>query len=113
MPSAEEVARGLKGGSNGKKSSRGSVNNARRLDALKGRAAGGGADWGGCDPKWIAGVVVAATRLGGAVTFGFSRDGGAYSVAVWLDGERETLWFNGDSDLDAELEGVIAVLDTF
>ena len=112
MPSAEEVARGAKSGANANGKSRGSVNNARRLEAFKQRRPTGGADWGNCDPRWIAGVVVSISALGGAVTFGLSRDQGAYSVTLLLDGERETLWFNGDGDLEAELDGVLAVLET-
>jgi hypothetical protein len=93
---------------------RGSVDNAGRLKKL---LAGSGqqtgkADWSAADPRWIAGVVHAVTRLGGAVSFGYSRDMGAYSVSIMLDGERETLWFNGGSDIDAELEGVYATFDT-
>lgn len=96
-----------------KSKSRGSVNNKSRLQAFAGRGATGGADWGGCDPKWIQGVVVGITALGGAATFGTSRDMGAHSLTLLLDEEKTTLWFNGEADLDEELEAVIATLDTF
>lgn len=104
----EEVARG------GQKSSRrGSANNGRRLDAFRDRtSAKGAADWGDAPPDIIAGVVVASQRMGGAVTFGLSRDGGAHMLTLLLDGERETLWFNGDADLEDELRKVIATLET-
>lgn len=91
---------------------RGSVNNARRLSAFAGKQKGARADWGGCNPTWLQSIVVGITRLGGAVTFGTSRDGGAYSVTLMLDGERETLWFNGGAELDEELELVVATLDS-
>lgn len=98
--------------SKGKK--RGSVDNEGRLKRL---LAGTGqqtgkADWSAADPRWIAGVVHAITRVGGAVSFGYSRDGGAYSVSIMLDGDRETLWFNGGADIDAELEAVYATFNT-
>ena len=112
MPSSEEVARGEKNGPNANGRKRGSVNNAARLAAFKQRRPTGSADWGNCDPRWVAGVVVGITGLGGAVTFGLSRDQGAYSVTLLLDGERETLWFNGDADLEAELDGILAVIET-
>ena len=70
------------------------------------------ADWGGCDPARLQAVVVAITALGGAVTLGLSRDLGAHSLTLLLDGNRTTLWFNGNADLDMELEGVKATLDT-
>lgn len=95
-----------------KKRTRGTVNNASRLDAFSRGSGGGSADWGGCDPKWIQAVVVGVTSLGGAVTFGLSRDMGAHSVTLLLDDTRKTLWFNGDADLDEELEAVAATLDT-
>lgn len=93
---------------------RGSVDNAGRLKTLlnKDGKASGKADWSAADPRWVAGVVHVVTRTGGAVSFGYSRDGGAYSLSIMLDGERETLWFNGGADIDAELEGVYAMFET-
>lgn len=95
------------------KNRRGSVNNAGRLAAF---AAGKSdsakrADWGGADPRWLQAVVVAMCELGGAVTFATSRDGGAYGLTLLLDGDRKTLWFNGDADLDVELETVFRTLE--
>lgn len=109
MGSAEASARGEQS-SKGK--GRGSVDNGGRLAAFKGAKASHKADWGGCDARWIQAIVVAITTLGGACTFGTSRDGGAYSLTLMLDNNRETLWFNGDAELDAELEQVFTVLDT-
>ncbi len=91
---------------------RGSVRNGDRLQAfIRGSKTGGG-DWGGCDPKRIQAVLVGITTLGGAATFGLSRNGGAHSLTLLLDESRETLWFNGDADLDEELDAVIATLET-
>lgn len=112
MPSSEEVARGLANGAGSKGKKRGSVNNAGRLEAFRGRGKTGGADWGACDPKWLQAVVVGISRLGGAVTFGLSRDQGAHFLTLLLDDGKETLWYNGDADLDDELEAVAATLDT-
>ena len=94
----------------GKGGKRGSVNNAGRLDAFSRGSSGASGDWGGCDPGKVQGVIVAITELGGAVTFGLSRDGGAHSVTLMLDGERQSLWFNGDADLNAELDGILGTL---
>lgn len=91
-------------------SKRGSVRNDRRLEAIAQRRKGSMADWLGCDSAKLQAVVHGITVLGGAVTFGTSRDGGAYSVSLMLDGERETLWFNGDADLDEELQAVVETL---
>lgn len=93
-----------------KTSKRGSVRNDRRLDAFAQRRKASPADWGGCDPGRLQAIIVGVTAIGGAATFGTSRDGGAYSVTLMLDNHRETLWFNGDADLDAELQSVIDTL---
>lgn len=95
-----------------KKGKRGSVNNKSRLSAFGKTAAVGKADWGTANPQWIQAVVVAITLRGGAVTFGLSRDGGAHMLTLLLDGDRQTLWFNGDANLDVEMEEVFATLET-
>lgn len=97
-----------------KKPKRGSVNNNGRLTALLGNRQDKSrrADWGGADPRWIQAVIVAVTVAGGAVTFSCSRDGGAHGLTLMLDGERASLWFNGDADLDAELEQVFHTFET-
>ncbi len=99
------------GGKKKAKKGRGSVNNAKRLDAFKQTKERSGADWGTCNPDKLRAVVVAITELGGAVTLGLSRDQGAHSMTLLLDGSRETFWFNGNADLDVELQDVLGVLE--
>lgn len=95
-----------------KKEARGSTRNLDRLAAFSGGGGAGKADWGACDPARLQTVVVKITQLGGAVTIGLSRDLGAHSLTLLLDGQRTTLWFNGNADLDEELDAVNAKLDT-
>lgn len=97
-----------------KKGKRGTVDNNSRLKQLLGGNGqhSGKADWSSADPRWLAGVIHAVTRVGGAVSFGYSRDGGAYSLSIMLDGDRETLWFNGGADIDTELEAVFSTFET-
>lgn len=90
---------------------RGVVKNSARLEAFAGRSAKGSAEWDTCDAERLKAVVVAITELGGAVTIGLSRDQGAHSLTLLLDGERETLWFNGNADLNEELLKVEGVLE--
>lgn len=90
---------------------RGSVRNNDRLQAFAARSGAGNGDWGACDPKRLQAAVVGITRLGGAITFGLSRDMGAHSLTLMLDGTRKTLWFNGDAELDDELEAVAETLN--
>lgn len=109
MPRTEEIANGSAGKGKGK---RGSVDNDKRLHRLFNNDEGTKADWGTADPRAIAAVVTACTRRGGACSFGTSRDGGAFSLTFFLDGQREQLWFNGKADIDAELEQVFYLLET-
>jgi hypothetical protein len=109
------MARTREAANDGKRSNgRGSVNNKSRLDGLftSGDAGTGNADWGNCDPRIIQGVITTAQNVGAAITFGLSRDGGAHMLTILLAGDRQTLWFNGDADLDAEVLTVIAKLET-
>lgn len=92
------------------KSGRGSVKNASRLDAFSAQSGKGSADWGTCRAERLLAVVVEITGMGGAVTVGLSRDQGAHSLTLLLDNTRETLWFNGNADLDEELLGVYETL---
>ncbi len=91
-------------------SARGSVKNASRLDAFAERSGKGSADWGTCSPERLLAVVVEITGMGGAVTIGLSRDLGAHSLTLLLDKSRSTMWFNGNADLDEELQAVYETL---
>lgn len=95
-----------------KKETRGSTRNIDRLAAFAGGVGKGKADWGACDPARIQAVLVKITEMGGAATFGLSRDLGAHSLTLLLDGNRTTLWFNGNADLDKELGDVVLTFET-
>ncbi len=94
----------------GKRKSRGSVRNTDRLEAFSRGRGKGSADWATCPAERLQDVILAITYLGGAITFGLSRDEGAHSLTLLLDGSRETLWFNGGADLDDEVSAVIETL---
>ncbi len=89
-----------------KRGRRGSVKNSGRLKAFARPDDEGDATWGTADAKQVLGVIVLINALGGAVTWGLSRDFGAHSLTLMLDNSRETLWFNGGEDLNEKLEGV-------
>lgn len=88
---------------------RGSTDNGRRLKNLLERVSNGSlgkADWGNARAEWLQAVICVIAQAGGLVSFGYSRDGNAYNLTILLDGDRETLWFNGNADLDEELRKV-------
>lgn len=87
---------------------RGATNVARSLDGLgQKQGSSGGADYAEADFALIAGIIIETTRRGGAASFGLSRDKGAYNVTIFLDGDRRTIWINGDADLNGELEKIL------
>jgi hypothetical protein len=96
----------------GKNSKRGSTNNKRRLEVFAKAGTSSGADWGACSPDLMQGVVTLMTSMGGAVIFGLSREKGSYNLTLLLEGHKETLWFNGDAELDQELRDVLELLES-
>lgn len=83
-----------------------------RLSVFDEAGPAAGADWGEGDPEWIQSVVVAITSMGGAVTFGMSRDQDAHSVTLLLDKTRKTFWIGPADGLNERLELICATLDT-
>lgn len=58
------------------------------------------ADWGSVTPAILVDLIQVVARLGGASRFGYTRDGGAYSVGIYLDDDRETFYFKPGQDID-------------
>lgn len=73
----------------------------------KAGASASAADWGAANFSWVAGVVIETTRRGGMVSFGLSRDKGAYSINIFLDGDSRKIWVSGEEDIDAKLEEIV------
>lgn len=48
--------------------------------------------WSEADPAGIVALTQVVSALGGAVTFGGSRDQGALQIAIFLDGEKVVRW---------------------
>jgi hypothetical protein len=64
------------------------------------------ADWAGVDPKTIINLISATVSLNGAIRFGYTRDGGAYSVGIYLDDDHETFYFKPSDDIDSDLDSL-------
>ena len=54
----------------------------------------------------IAGIIELVTGRGGAIRFGYSRDGGAGSIGVYLGDQRDTVYIRGNQDPE-EVLGLI------
>lgn len=67
---------------------------------VRGEGSGNVADWGIVTGKVLIDLVQTVAGLGGAVRFGYTRDGGAYSVGIYLDDDRETFYYKPNDDID-------------
>lgn len=61
------------------------------------------ADWALANPLALQTLIAAVTAQGGAVRFGYSRDGGAYSLGILGDGDPYTEWIRPHEDVNAVL----------
>lgn len=111
MPTAEETAQG-----HGKR--RGSAKRNGRTEngnGVLGKAFGGDTPsergWDETDPRFLQWVLVAMGHLGGAVTFGRSRDRQALSVTLLLEGERTSVWIAPSQEVEAELQKIAERLE--
>jgi hypothetical protein len=64
------------------------------------------ADWASAEPGNIIAVICAVAQNDGAVRFGYSRDGGAYSVGIYGDGKPFTEFCPATGNVDEWLEGI-------
>ncbi len=81
-----------------------------RLAAFGRSTSKGSADWANCDGLRMQAVVASITAMGGAIIFGMSRDRGAHLITLMLDDSKETIWFDGDADLDEGLYDLVQKL---
>lgn len=65
------------------------------------------ADWGGIEPELLQCLIERVTAQDGAVRFGYSRDGGAYSVGIYGDGKPFTEFCPATGDVDTWLAGLV------
>lgn len=87
---------------NGKSYSLGTI--AQRFNAEPGTT--DDADWMHADPSKVVDLICAATAVGGAVRFGLTRDGGAYAVGIYGDGEPYTLYIRPRESIDAAIDNM-------
>lgn len=73
----------------------------------------GGADWGSVDPKVVLDAIQAAARKGGALRFGYTRDGGAYSIGVYSDGDYFTDYIRPSEDVEQYLSDLAAAFTEY
>lgn len=70
----------------------------------KSEARSGGADWGSVDAKMLVHLIETASRKGGALRLGYTRDGGAYAIGVYAGPNYFTDYVRPEEDIDEYLE---------
>ena len=65
------------------------------------------ADWGSVDGTLLTRAVAAVAKRGGALRLGYTRDGGAYAIGIYGDGDPFTEYLPPSDDMDLYLKGLI------
>ena len=78
---------------------------------LRGKARGV-ADWCSANAELVVCAIERASITGGALRFGYSRDGGAYAVGIYGDGEPYTEFLKPGEDMDEFLQSIIDLFDS-
>lgn len=85
------------------KSSR-ETNNKRRRQS---RGSINPADWASINPDIIQRAIATVGRSGGAIRFGYTRDGGSYAIGILGDGDPYTEYLRPTDDVEAYFEQLI------
>jgi uncharacterized membrane protein len=78
----------------------------KALPAFTGRS-GGVADWSNAEPNLIHELVCTVGVENGAVRFGYTRDGGAYSIGLYLGTNSKTYYCNEAEGINEQLKELI------
>jgi hypothetical protein len=62
------------------------------------------ADWGSVDAQRVVALISAVARAGGLCSFGYTRDGGTYTITTIMDGERNTDYCRPNEDISAFID---------
>lgn len=65
------------------------------------------ADWAHSDPALLQDVIAAVAYRGGALRLGYTRDGGAYAIGIYGDGDPFTEYVPPHEDINEYLKGVL------
>lgn len=65
-------------------------------------------DWGAVDGDELRQLVELVTNRGGAIRFGYSRDGNAGSVGIYWGDERDTVYIRPGEDFQFGIRHIVA-----
>lgn len=66
------------------------------------------ADWANASAESVLQLVCLVGLQGGAVRFGYTRDGGAYSVGIYLGENSKTYYCNESEGINEQLQDLIS-----
>lgn len=75
--------------------------------------AGEGFDWGSVDAGLLAELVELVTGRGGAIRFGYSRDGQAGSIGLYYGDQRDTLYLRPSEDFSDATGIIVRTFENF
>ena len=61
------------------------------------------ADWETVDWHLVVRLIATVARIGGTTTFGYTRDGGAFYISYYIDGESIRQYIRPTEDVDQAL----------
>jgi len=61
------------------------------------------ADWGSVSPQLISDLIAIVTSQGGAISFGYTRDGGAYYLSYFMDGQSDKTYIRPTEGIEDTL----------
>ncbi len=65
------------------------------------------AGWNEARPQLLKDLIASTAIVGAAIRFGTSRDGGAYAIGLYVNGEVTTEWLPCNEDINQLLEELI------
>lgn len=68
----------------------------------------GAANWILVDAEMLQYTITAVAQKGGALRLGYTRDGGAYAIGIYGDGEPYTEYVSPQEDVNEHLRGIAA-----
>jgi hypothetical protein len=71
------------------------------------------ADWSGVDGRWVCTAAAALGARGGALRLGYTRDGGAYAIGIYLGSESHTEYLPPDASVEEFLSQLIDSLASY
>jgi len=80
---------------------------AKKALPTVGAGRGGAADWGGANAGLMLQLVCFVGDAGGAVRYGYTRDGGAYSIGIYLGEDSKTYYGNEADGIDELLTELV------